>query len=79
MEYINLPDNYFNIPTTERIELAHKAVYNKGFDIESVIQDTSRELIVNILNTRLDTFVDEEEYEQADFLNKIINIIEDNF
>jgi len=79
MAYINIPDNYFNIPVIERIQLAKKAVYNKGFDIQSIIKETSVELIVTILNKRLDEHIKEEEYEQADFLNKVINIIEQNF
>jgi hypothetical protein len=79
MEYIKLPKDYFDIPIDERIELANKVVFNKALDITGLIEEESLEWITSILNRRLNVYINEDEFEQADFMDRIIKIIINNF
>lgn len=79
MEYIKLPKDYFDIPIDERIELANKVVFNKALDITGLIEEESLEWITSILNRRLNVYINEDEFEQADFMDRIIKIIITNF
>ena len=79
MEYIKLPKDYFDIPIDERIKLANKVVFNKALDITGLIEEESLEWITSILNRRLNVYINEDEFEQADFMDRIIKIIINNF
>ena len=75
MEYLNIPNDYFEISQDDRFELAHKVVYNSEFSLENIIEENSVDFITSILYKRLKLYIQLEEYEQADFLDKIIKVI----
>jgi hypothetical protein len=59
--------------------LANKVVFNKALDITGLIEEESLEWITSILNRRLNVYINEDEFEQADFMDRIIKIIINNF
>ena len=79
MEYITLPKNYFEITEEERLELANDVAMNQTLNMSLLIKEESLEWVEGILNKRLNHYISIEEYEQADFMEKIINCIIKNF
>ena len=79
MEYLKLPKDYFSFNEDERVELANRVVFDKDVCMKILIDDNGVDYITSILNGRLSVYINEEEYEQADFMDKIIKTIINNY
>jgi len=79
MEYLKLPKDYFSFNEDERVELANRVVFDKAVCMKNLIDDNGVDYITSILNRRLSVYINEEEYEQADFMDKIIKTIINNY
>lgn len=79
MEYLNIPSDYFEISQDDRFKLAHQVVYNSEFSLEDIIQENSFNFVSDILKKRLNLYIRLEEYEQADFLDKILKVMKKGY
>ncbi len=79
MNMLHLPDEYFQMKEMERIDMANHSMNNIKDVVKESIENTDKHFIIMLLETKVQMFVNEEEYEQAEFMNNCIKYINDNF
>jgi hypothetical protein len=79
MNMLHLPDEYFQMKEMERIDMANHSMNNIKDVVKESIENTDKHFIIMLLETKVQMFVNEEEYEQAEFMNNCIKYINNNF
>ena len=79
MNMLHLPDEYFQMKEMERIDMANHSMNNIKDVVKESIKNTDKHFIIMLLETKLKMFENEEEYEQAEFMNNCIKYINNNF
>lgn len=79
MNMLHLPDEYFQMKEMERIDMANHSMNNIKDVVKESIENTDKHFIIMLLETKLKMFENEEEYEQAEFMNNCIKYINNNF
>ena len=79
MNMLHLPDEYFQMKEIERIDMANHSMNNIKDVVKESIENTDKHFIIMLLETKVQMFVNEEEYEQAEFMNNCIKYINNNF